>query len=412
MYTSYSQIVNDLQHNMTNFNDYIYLDHSATTPIHPEVYAAMEPFMTKQFGNASSLHTFGRQARNAIEIAREQVANLIGSSRSSEIVFTSGATESNNQAIKGIIAHHRQKNPNRNLHIVTCVTEHHAVLHSCHYLEKQGLTVTYLPVDRYGRVSLNDLKTVLCNDTVLVSMMYVNNEIGTIHPIDEICEIAKKSGVSVHSDAVQAIGKIPINVDKLKLDFLSISAHKFNGPKGIGCLYLQRRQRIGNLLHGGEHERNRRAGTENVSGIVGLGKAAELRKNNFSEVVRKTTEIRDLFEAKVLKMIPNSKVNGNIEHRSGNSTNILFEGIDGQALVIRLDQIGIRCSQSSACTNMRPEPSYVLRAMGLSEEEAYSSIRFSFSEDNTLEEVDIVVEALSRLCEEIRPISKLLSKTY
>ena len=406
MYTSYSQIVNDLQHNMTNFNDYIYLDHSATTPIHPEVYAAMEPFMTKQFGNASSLHTFGRQARNAIEIAREQVANLIGSSRSSEIVFTSGATESNNQAIKGIIAHHRQKNPNRNLHIVTCVTEHHAVLHSCHYLEKQGLTVTYLPVDRYGRVSLNDLKTVLCNDTVLVSMMYVNNEIGTIHPIDEICEIAKKSGVSVHSDAVQAIGKIPINVDKLKLDFLSISAHKFNGPKGIGCLYLQRRQRIGNLLHGGEHERNRRAGTENVSGIVGLGKAAEIAHRKLEQksahIIQLADRLRRGLLGRIDQVLDNSPPDQ--QERIPGIVSLVFTDVSAEALILRLDMEGICVSSGSACASGSMEPSHVITQLGIDPKLAQSTIRFSVGYTNTISEIDTTIEIVAQVVNQIREL--------
>jgi len=391
---------------MTNFNDYIYLDHSATTPIHPEVYAAMEPFMTKQFGNASSLHTFGRQARNAIEIAREQVANLIGSSRSSEIVFTSGATESNNQAIKGIIAHHRQKNPNRNLHIVTCVTEHHAVLHSCHYLEKQGLTVTYLPVDRYGRVSLNDLKTVLCNDTVLVSMMYVNNEIGTIHPIDEICEIAKKSGVSVHSDAVQAIGKIPINVDKLKLDFLSISAHKFNGPKGIGCLYLQRRQRIGNLLHGGEHERNRRAGTENVSGIVGLGKAAEIAHRKLEQksahIIQLADRLRRGLLGRIDQVLDNSPPDQ--QERIPGIVSLVFTDVSAEALILRLDMEGICVSSGSACASGSMEPSHVITQLGIDPKLAQSTIRFSVGYTNTISEIDTTIEIVAQVVNQIREL--------
>ena len=391
---------------MINFNDYIYLDHSATTPMHPEVYAAMEPFMTKQFGNASSLHTFGRQARNAIETAREQVANLIGSGRSSEIVFTSGATESNNQAIKGIIAHHRQKTPSRNLHIVTCVTEHHAVLHSCHYLEKQGLTVTYLPVDRYGRISLNELKSVLCHDTVLVSLMHVNNEIGTIHPIDEICKIAKKAGVSVHSDAVQAIGKIPINVDKLELDFLSISAHKFNGPKGIGCLYLQRRQRIGNLLHGGEHERNRRAGTENVSGIVGLGKAAEIAHRKLEQKSAHLIQLADRLRRGLLGRIDQVLDNSppDQQERIPGIVSLVFTDVSAEALILRLDMEGICVSSGSACASGSMESSHVITQLGIDPKLAQSTIRFSVGYTNTISEIDTTIEIVVQVVNQIREL--------
>jgi cysteine desulfurase len=253
---------------------------------------------------------------------------------------------------------------------------------------------------------------VISNITRLVSIQWVNNETGVIQPIKEILKICKTHKVPLHVDAAQAVGKIPVDVTEIDVDFLTLTGHKFHAPPGVGAVYAKTPKQLRPLIFGGPQELSLRPGTENMPGIVGLGKAAELRKNNFLKVVRKITEIRDLFETKILQTVPNTKINGNIEHRSGNSTNILFEGIDGKALVIRLDQLGIRCSQSSACTNMRPEPSYVLRAMGLSEEEAYSSIRFSFSEQNTLEEVDIVVEAVSRLCKEIRPISELLSKTH
>lgn len=384
----------------------IYLDNNATTRPLPEVCSVMTNVLREGYGNASSAHASGERSRKYLTEARDNVSALICGDPSN-LIFTGSGTEANNLVLMSCLV----KN-NKPSHIVTSSVEHSSILKTCEHILENGDDVLLLGVNSSGLINLKELNDFISNTTRLVSIQWVNNETGVIQPIQEIIKICKSHKVPLHIDAAQAVGKIPVDVTEMDVDFLTLTGHKFHGPPGVGAIYAKNPKQLRPLIFGGPQELSLRPGTENIPGIVGLGKAAELRKNNFIKVARKTTEIRDLFEAKVLKRVPNSKVNGNIQHRSGNSTNILFEGIDGQALVIRLDQIGIRCSQSSACTNMRPEPSYVLRAMGLSEEEAYSSIRFSFSEDNTLEEVDIVVAALSRLCEEIRPISKLLSKTY
>ncbi|MAJ72749.1 cysteine desulfurase NifS [Candidatus Poribacteria bacterium] len=391
---------------MKDLDKYIYLDHSATTPVDPEVYAAMEPFMINQFGNASSLHTLGRRSRNAIEIAREQVATLIGASRSSEIVFTSGATESNNQAIKGLITHYRQKSPQRDLHLITCATEHHAVLHPCQYLEKHGLKVTYLSVDRYGRVSLADIQSAVSDETVLISLMHANNEIGTIHPIDKICQIAKNTGISVHSDAVQSVGKIPVNVEEIGLDLLSISAHKFNGPKGVGCLYVRRRQRINNLLHGGEHERNRRAGTENVAGIVGLGKAAEIVHRTLEQKFAHITQLAELLRQGLLNRIEKVFDNSppNCHERIPGIVSLVFTNVSAENLILRLDMEGICVSSGSACASGSMEPSHVIAQLGINAELAQSTVRFSVGHTNTVSEIETTIEIVSRVVSQIRAL--------
>ena len=386
--------------------DLIYLDHSATTPVDPKVLTTMEPFMTTQFGNASSIHTFGRQARNAIEVAREQVAALIGASRSSEIVFTSGATESNNQAIKGTIAHHQQKSVATPLHLVTCATEHHAVLHPCQYLEREGIEVTYLPVDRYGRISLEYLKEAIREKTVLVSIMYVNNEIGTIHPIKEICQLAKLEGVPVHTDAVQAAGKIPIDVDLLGVDLLSLSAHKFNGPKGIGALYIQRRQRLSSLLHGGEHERNRRAGTENVAAIVGMGKAAEIALQELDHKAQHLTNLVQRLRTGILTNLDNVVENSlpASQELVPGMLSLSFTDVGAEALILRLDMEGICVSSGSACASGSLEPSHVLAQLGISPQLAQSTIRFSVGSSNTEADIDTTTEKITKIVKQIRSL--------
>ena len=384
----------------------IYLDNNATTRPLPQVCDAMMRVLGEDFGNASSTHSSGERARKYLTEARDSVAALIGGDPSN-LVFTGSGTEANNLVLMSYLVGNAKPS-----HIVTSAVEHSSILKTCDHLLENGDDVLLLGVNSSGLVNPKELDNVISNITRLVSIQWVNNETGVIQPIKEILKICKAHKVPLHVDAAQAVGKIPVDITEIDVDFLTLTGHKFHAPPGIGAVYAKTPKQLRPLIFGGPQELSLRPGTENMPGIVGLGKAAELRKNNFLKVVSKITEIRDLFETKILQTVPNTKINGNIEHRSGNSTNILFEGIDGKALVIRLDQLGIRCSQSSACTNMRPEPSYVLRAMGLSEEEAYSSIRFSFSEQNTLEEVDIVVEAVSRLCKEIRPISELLSKTH
>ena len=384
----------------------IYLDNNATTRPLPQVCDAMMRVLGENFGNASSAHFTGERARKYLAEARDSVAALIGGDPSN-LVFTGSGTEANNLVLMSYLVGNAKPS-----HIVTSAVEHSSILKTCDHLLENGDDVLLLGVNSSGLVNPKELDDVISNTTRLVSIQWVNNETGVIQPIKEILKICKAHKVPLHVDAAQAVGKIPVDITEIDVDFLTLTGHKFHAPPGVGAVYAKTPKELRPLIFGGPQELSLRPGTENMPGIVGLGKAAELRKNNFLKVVSKITAIRDLFETKILQTVPNTKINGNIEHRSGNSTNILFEGIDGKALVIRLDQLGIRCSQSSACTNMRPEPSYVLRAMGLSEEEAYSSIRFSFSEQNTLEEVDIVVEAVSRLCKEIRPISELLSKTH
>ena len=384
----------------------IYLDNNATTRPLPQVCDAMMRVLGEDFGNASSAHSSGERARKYLTEARDSVAALIGGD-SSNLIFTGSGTEANNLVLMSYLVGNAKPS-----HIVTSAVEHSSILKTCDHLLENGDDVLLLGVNSSGLVNPKELDDVISNTTRLVSIQWVNNETGVIQPIKEILKICKAHKVPLHVDAAQAVGKIPVDITEIDVDFLTLTGHKFHAPPGVGAVYAKTPKQLRPLIFGGPQELSLRPGTENMPGIVGLGKAAELRKNNFLKVVSKITAIRDLFETKILQTVPNTKINGNIEHRSGNSTNILFEGIDGKALVIRLDQLGIRCSQSSACTNMRPEPSYVLRAMGLSEEEAYSSVRFSFSEQNTLEEVDIVVEAVSRLCKEIRPISELLSKTH
>ena len=378
----------------------IYLDHNATTPVHPEVLEAMLPFMVDQFGNGSSIHTYGREARNAIDDAREQVAALINAKSPSEIVFTSTGTEADNYAIKGIAE--LQQSRNGGNHIITSSIEHHAVLHSCQYLEKRGFEVTYLPVDRYGRIQLDDLREAIREGTILISTMHANNETGTIEPIAEICEIAQAHRIPVHTDAVQSVGKLPVDVQALGISMLSLSAHKIYGPKGIGALYLRRGTRLENLLHGGSHERNRRAGSENVPSIVGIGQAAALARKNREANVEHLNQLTGKLRKGLHESINYIHENSNPENSLPGTLNISFEYIEGESLILRLDMEGICVSTGSACTSGSMEPSHVLAALGLPPKLAQGTVRFSLGKDNTQAEIDEVIDKVPKIVEQMR----------
>ena len=386
----------------------IYLDHNATTPLHPEVREAMMPYMTEYFGNGSSIHAYGREARNAIDTAREQVADLIGAKSPSEIVFTSCGTEADNYAVKGIAE--RQKNLYGNNHIITSSVEHHAVLHTCQHLEKHGFEVSYLPVDRYGRIQIENLSEAIRDSTILVSIMHANNENGTIQPIEEICEIAGSHGIPVHTDAVQSIGKLPVDVQELGVNLLTLSAHKFYGPKGIGALYTRRGTRLENLIHGGTHERNRRAGSENVPAIVGMGAAAALAKKHRESYSQHLNRLTNKLRTGLHERLANIYENSHSEYCLPGTLNISFEFIEGESLILRLDMEGICVSTGSACTSGSMEPSHVLAALGLSPQLAQGTVRFSLGKDNTKEEIEEVVDKVPAIVEQMRAISPAYKK--
>ena len=386
----------------------IYLDHNATTPVHPEVVEAMLPFMTEQFGNGSSIHTYGREARNAIDDAREQVAALINAKSPSEIVFTSTGTEADNYAIKGIAE--LQHSRNRGNHIITSSIEHHAVLHTCQYLEKRGFEVTYLPVDRYGQIQLDDLREAIRDTTILISIMHANNETGTIEPIAEIGEVAQAHRIPVHTDAVQSVGKLPVDVQALGVSMLSLSAHKIYGPKGIGALYLRRGTRLETLLHGGSHERNRRAGSENVPSIVGIGEAAALAKKDREASVEHLNQLTGKLRQGLHEGIDYIHENSDPENSLPGTLNISFEYIEGESLILRLDMEGICVSTGSACTSGSMEPSHVLAALGLPPQLAQGTVRFSLGKDNTEAEIDEVIEKVPKVVEQMRRMSPAYKK--
>lgn len=382
----------------------VYLDHNATTPLHPEVLEEMMPYLTEKFGNASSVHSYGREAREAIDEAREKVARLIGA-RPEEIVFTSGGTESDNMAIKGVAYLMRERGKGN--HIITSSIEHHAVLNTCKYLEKKGFEVTYLRVDKYGVVDLDQLVDSITDKTILITIMHANNEIGTIQPLEEIGRIAKERGIIFHTDAVQTVGKIPVNVDELGVDLLSLSAHKIYGPKGVGALYVRRGVRLEKLIHGGHHERNRRAGTENVPGIVGLGKAAELAMKNMDEEREHLWNLSERLKRGIMERVEYVYQNGHPEKRIPNTINLSFEFVEGESIVLGLDMHGICVSTGSACTSGSLEPSHVLMAIGLRPELAHGSIRFSLGMGNTEEEIDYTIEKVAEVVERLRMMSPL-----
>ncbi|MCX8092731.1 MAG: cysteine desulfurase NifS [Candidatus Goldbacteria bacterium] len=380
----------------------IYLDNAATTPVDPEVLKAMEPYYKEKFANPSGIYSFAQEIKRDIENAREKMAKFLNA-EPSEIVFTSSGTESDNTAIKGIAF----ANQDKGKHIITSKIEHHAVLNTCKYLEQMGFSVTYLSVDRYGLVDPTDFKKAIRKDTVLASIMYANNEIGTIEPIKELAKIAKEHNIYFHTDAVQAAGKIALNVKELGVDLLSISAHKFYGPKGVGLLYIKKGTKIHSLLHGGHHEKNRRAGTENVAGIIGMAKAAEISMEFYKnpENILKIKKLRDMLERGILEKIPEVVVNGHPEKRMENILNICIKYIEGESILIHLDFEGICASSGSACTSGSLEPSHVLLALGLPHEIAHGSIRFSFGKFNTEDDVKEVLDVLPGIVEKLRNMS-------
>ena len=377
----------------------IYLDHNATTPVHPEVLEAMLPYFGAEFGNPSSVHQFGQRAGHAIEQARESVAALIGA-RSSEIVFTSGGTEADNAAVFGVVvrALRAHKGSSAPPHLITTVIEHDAVLNSCRALEARGISVTYVPVDARGIVSPEAIRAAMRPETVLVSVMYANNEIGTLQPIEEIAgeiaKIASEARIPLHTDAVQAAGKILIDVSCLGVQLLSLSAHKFCGPKGAGALFVRKGVEIDPLLHGGPNERRRRAGTENVAGIAGLGKAAELARRDLAETSARMAELRDRLEKGLLAAIPGARINGDPARRIPNTSNLLLPGAESESLLIALDLAGLACSAGAACSSGAVDPSHVLTAIGLTSVEARASVRLSVGRATTEDEIDRALELI------------------
>ncbi len=381
----------------------IYLDHNATTPIAPEVLAAMMPYLTEEFGNASSIHAYGQNARGAVEQARSSVAALVGA-RAADIMFTSGGTESNNHAILGAVA----AAPGKAKHVITTAIEHVAVLDACRALAKGGIDLSVLPVDRDGLVNPEDVRRAIRPETVLITLMLANNEIGTIEPIEEIDKIAAEKGIAFHTDAVQAAGKIPIDLEKLGVDLLSISAHKFCGPKGVGALYIRKGTQLAPLLYGGHSERDRRPGTEDVAAIAGMGKAAELALTGMRKESERVRALRDRLEQGLLARVPHSWVNGPRAPRVPNTANLTFPFIEGESMVIALDLKGIACSTGAACSSGALEPSHVLMALGLAPEDARATLRLSLGHQTTEEEIDFALETIPPVIERLR----LLSPTY
>lgn len=383
----------------------IYMDNSATTPVKKEVLDEMLPYFSEKYGNPSSIYSLGSISKVAVETARDQVAKALGATKK-EIFFTGGGSESDNWAIKGIAFRHRDKGN----HIITSKVEHHAVLHTCEYLEKNGFDVTYLNVDKDGLIDLDELKNAITDKTILISIMFANNEIGTIQPIKEIGAIAKEKGVYFHTDAVQAIGNIRIDVKELNIDLLSLSAHKFYGPKGVGVLYIKQGIKIDPLVSGGGQERSKRAGTENVPGIVGLGKAIELAYEHFDENNEKLLVLRERLINKIETSIKNVKLNGHRTKRLPGNVNFCFEFIEGESLLLSLDMEGIAGSSGSACTSGTLDPSHVLLSIGLPHEIAHGSLRLSLGTFNTEEEADYVVEKLVEIVDRLRKMSPLYDK--
>lgn len=381
----------------------IYLDHAATTAARPEVVEAMLPYFTEKFGNPSSVYSFATGNKNVITEVRERIANSLGA-KAEEIYFTAGGSESDNWALKATAEAYEKQGK----HIITTKIEHHAILHTADYLEKQrGFEVTYLDVDENGLVRLEDLKAAIRPDTILISIMFANNEIGTIEPIKEIGAIAKEHGILFHTDAVQAYGQIPIDVDECQIDMLSASGHKLNGPKGIGFLYIRKGVKIRSFVHGGAQERKRRAGTENVTGIVGLGKAIEIAFATMEERTSRELKMREHFIERILGEIPYTRLNGDRKKRLPNNVNISFQFIEGESLLIMLDMNGICGSSGSACTSGSLDPSHVLLAIGLPHEIAHGSLRLTLGDENTMEEIDYVVDKLKEIVTRLRSMSPL-----
>jgi len=385
----------------------IYLDHNATTPVDPAVLEAMLPYFSGEFGNASSIHTFGQRARAAVETAREQVAALLDA-RPQEIVFTSGGTESDNHAIFGVVQALLSAQPS--VHIITSAIEHEAVLNTCQALEKQGVTVTYLPVSRAGLIDPDDVRKAIRAGTVLITVMHANNELGTVQPLAEIGRIAAEHDIYFHTDAVQSVGKIPVDVKAFQLDLLSLSGHKLYASKGVGAIYIKGGTRLRQLLYGGHHQRGFRPGTENVAGIVGLGKAAELARVSLAEDAVRISALRDKLEQGLLARVPDARANAAGAPRTPNTSNITFTGIEGEALIIALDLKGLACSTGAACSSGAVEPSHVLTAIRLPAGEARASIRFSLGRHTTAAEIDAALEIVPSAVAQLRQLSPAYKK--
>ena len=382
----------------------VYLDYAATTPVHPDVLKAMIPYLSDAFGNPSSLYSYGREAKGAIEEARVKVADLIGA-QDEEIVFTGSGTEADNFAIKGVAF----ANESKGNHIITSSIEHHAVTETCKFLERKGFSVTYLPVDEYGLVDPHDVKKAITGKTMLISVMHANNEMGTIEPIAEIGRVTKEAGIYYHTDAVQTVGHIPVDVNELGVDLLSMSAHKLCGPKGIGALYIRKGTKLIPFMHGGEQERRRRASTENVPGIVGLGTTAELARQEMDEEVQRLTHLRNQLIKGLLERIDHVRLNGHPQKRLPNNINVSIDFAEGESMLLNLDLEGICASTGSACSSSSLEPSHVLLAMGLAHEQAHCSLRFTLGKWTTEEEIGQVLEVLPRIVAKLRAMSPLLT---
>ena len=380
----------------------IYLDNAATTKTSEEVVAAMLPYFTEYYGNPSSVYEFASESKKAVSNARRTIAETLGA-QENEIYFTAGGSEADNWALKATAEAYQSKGK----HIITTKIEHHAILHTAEYLEKRGFEITYIGVDENGVVKVDELEKAIRPDTILISVMFANNEIGTIQPIKEIGEIAKKHGVLFHTDAVQAYGQLPINVDELHIDMLSSSGHKLNGPKGIGFLYIRKGVKIRSFVHGGAQERKRRAGTENVPGIVGYGKAAEIAAKTMKERTAKEIELRDHLIDRVLAEVPYTRLNGHRTNRLPNNANFSFQFVEGESLLILLDNNGICASSGSACTSGSLDPSHVLLAIGLPHEIAHGSLRLTLSAETTMEDIDFVVDCIKQIIERLRSMSPL-----
>jgi cysteine desulfurase len=389
----------------------VYLDFNATTPVEPEVLDAMLPYFSAEFGNAASIHTPGQNARAAVETAREQVAGLIGA-RAQEIVFTSGGTESDNHAIFGVVAQLivTVRDLETSKHIITTAIEHEAVLNACQALEREGVAVTYLPVDRNGLIDIERLRAAIQPQTALITVMHANNELGTVEPLEEIGRIAKERDIYFHTDAVQSAGKVPIDVNALQVDLLSLSGHKFYAPKGVGALYIRSGTRLRQLLYGGHHQRGFRPGTENVAGIVGLGKAAEIARKSLADDAHRISALRDELQQGLLQHVPQARVNGGTAPRTPNTTNLVFPGLEGEALLIALDLKGLACSTGAACSSGAVEPSHVLTAIGLPPEEARASLRFSLGRHTTKKEIDFALQVVPAAVEQLRELSPTYRK--
>lgn len=386
-------------------NKRIYMDHAATTYTDKEVLNEMLPFFTEYYGNPSSIHSYGREVKKHIDSARDKVAKAIGA-LPEEIYFTAGGSEADNWAVKGTAYGNRKKGN----HIITTAIEHHALLHTCEYLEKEGFEVTYLPVDQYGMVSVEDVRNAITDKTILISVMYANNEIGTIQPISEIGKLAREKGIYFHTDAVQAVGSVPIDVKEQNIDMLSLSAHKFYGPKGVGALYVRKGVKMFSFVHGGAQERGRRAGTENTPGIVGLGKAIELAVSKLPESTARISALRDELIKGVMEKIPYTRLNGHPEKRLPGNISFCFQYIEGESLLLNLDMKGVAASSGSACTSGSLDPSHVLLAIGLPHEIAHGSLRLTLGTINTKEDVDYVLEILPEIVNKLRQMSPLYEK--